>query len=902
MRKINRKGNTLVLSLVILLVVSIMGMALLANSISGKKQAEILFQGMDANMLLEGLIKQAENIIRRQANNYKDQPEWFKIFRNTDIGSTSSWKTMSLSGKPILHLGADIADEMEVKARFIANSEVMTEDSSGNPRKMTYGEEKFGQLEFQAKVLIGDDYYHAHAAKDVKVICPLALSHDGDYNGIHKYNLYVKYMFEEFAMPHIFGKNADGLVYDDSVTNGNFKYNKLSDESKEDKKIQNMQYYLTLNNGTEDNRGKVYLGTSKENRDLHKSVIFIDLPRKEYGKFYSEILEQETQKINKKSLGKYTFEFPDDVTQPVEMAVGEEFKLVRSILGDYVLQKYYDILVEQMSQSTYTVKEVDEDGNETEVEKDGDDFGELKNPPGPLKQLQIGAGIFISGPEYLSIRKSVTGWEYAQFPYTLNHESPGKVELLEKDDSINIKVNHPEEQTKKVGNLPPHYPMITYNLFFNEKYLIRDGRKEDFRRYFSVSQSSFASDSLFSESNIDDGYRAQPTLQLHGYYDYDNGKFASPTEIEGNVLARWAKIYYLVTDIKDTDNGEHTITYYSSFYPRTYLGQDILDTVKDLLETDKEDKNGKTPSDKYTKVKDDEKSAQEKSDMKKSAEQKFYEGPEVRKDLVDYKDPDGSEYNSVLLSRPFDKTATSDDLMGMTTSDELNGVDPDFGNIYLDKVTSVYYDSKDFYEHNAKYEDGKMVIYLNGIFMIDSGINFDNDASGELVYEYRGKGAILCAGDILISSDIKPADPEHDLLILGTIGRRSDSGNLTSSRININSASDDKKLEIQASLLAMNRDLWEGGASGKNMGKDPELSCSVNLSYGAYIYGNWMADWLDYYPVGHDGDGNENLKGTELQYDPRLANDDSKDILYYLADIGRGFSFYKIWKIKKAES
>lgn len=82
--------------------------------------------------------------------------------------------------------------------------------------------------------------------------------------------------------------------------------------------------------------------------------------------------------------------------------------------------------------------------------------------------------------------------------------------------------------------------------------------------------------------------------------------------------------------------------------------------------------------------------------------------------------------------------------------------------------------------------------------------------------------------------------------------------------------------------------------------------CFISFAFGTQVYGNWVADWMYYYPGGTQEKGgsyvnNKALRGTLLEYDRRLHDRDEGNIKNYLADIAQPYAFWMVWKNKDSE-
>ena len=199
----NRKGNALLLAILVLLVLGALGISQLVSMITGARQSQVLFKGIDANFLLEGMIQEAESRIRGEANDYAKAPHWFNVFRNTDEKGTSAWKEVSMNGSKINVLAKEVDAELKVIARFIGQGP-HRRDGRKDGERVNFGKEKIGQLEIKAQAKIGNDYYHAHAAKDVKVVNPLCMSYNGNFNLINDYTMFIKFAMQEYQVEYPF--------------------------------------------------------------------------------------------------------------------------------------------------------------------------------------------------------------------------------------------------------------------------------------------------------------------------------------------------------------------------------------------------------------------------------------------------------------------------------------------------------------------------------------------------------------------------------------------------------------------------------------------------------------------------------------------------------------------------
>lgn len=932
---LSKRGNALVLILIVLTMLAAFGLSHLLMSRTGIRQSQVLFKGIDANFLLEGLVSQAENQIRKQANDYDDTPKWFNTFRDTSIGGESAFAEVDLSGTPIKKIADEAGYEIKVVARFIANSRVYAFRNGGVKEDITLegGKEKWGQLEIKAQVKIGKDYYHAHAAKDVKVINPLTLSYNGQYNDLHKYNMYIKYAYEEYGLGFRTKYTDSDLTR--GVRGGNYIYNRYTDEESDtgNNKIADNYYFIRLKNGDKDKKAKVYLGTAKRDRN-EKNKILVDLPRKSYGDFYTEQVKKPiyTIKFNKKDPDNPSDDYSDQWLQmtfkqktasltgtkwktktkweKVTVCEENDHKIMKSVIGPGLEDTW--VKIKEAYEKAYNESDGIKDAHVSfptdSTTRDGD-----------LIKYMIATGVSAEGAEPV-IEKTVTGFEYSAKPWSVAIDSPGIAEKTTKvnDDGfinknyfmVNLPPNYKlDDKTTDPMPLQRYMTTRTYSTYFTYNSIFNNGK--DLNMYDSFAHSSLIDDTTLNiglnGTDTSDGFRAHPTLQLRGIWA--NNSWSSDTEIEGNVWARYLETYYMVMKDKD-DDGNFTGKYrYVGLTPYDYDGVDITGyngdllygkQIKDMKGMKGENINGGLLNimESLKKYASDDPDSEKKNNSEKW--QCCY-GPEIRHEVTNdpmaetlrSDDPNNNNgYNSRAIFVPYN--GKTNPVM------PLFKIDPDFQNIYLDKVTAVFTNFKEFSEKNMKLEDGKFILYLNGIYMINS-LNVVNLPE----FEYVGKGALLFAGNISVNGDILPKDPEHDLLILATIGRRNEDGSLGASKI-VFKGDSDRPLEIKASLVAMNRDFIDSisqveSGYGKNLGMVGP--CKLEFTYGANIYGQWSSDLFNYYPdgPGDEPGNNEDLKGTNLKYDPRFFESHKDDSEYYLADIGLPFSFWKVWKNKASE-
>jgi len=417
---------------------------------------------------------------------------------------------------------------------------------------------------------------------------------------------------------------------------------------------------------------------------------------------------------------------------------------------------------------------------------------------------------------------------------------------------------------KKSETFPQFINAFTYNIYLNEVYPY----------YNSISHSSFINNNNLinghrNGNDGDGGMRAHPVLQLRGKW-VDN-KFTSDTEVEGYVYGRYMDSYY--TKMKRGEKVEVSDT-------------DFVDDISDEeINNPNYDPDAEPDPDDPDNVNDEHEYADSSinidSDGFENTKFIYTEGPKIRLQHAD-------DYNSKAVYTPYNRT-------GIKYPVSLNTLDPDFANIYLDKITAVYIDYIDFAHNCIKIDGDAMTIYLNGIYLINSAFPIPISDNIKTV-KYVGKGALLVSGDIAIKTDIKAAD-NHSFLILATVGRRHDN-ELKNSTIFVQ-GDGENALDIQASLVALNRDYPRAGGTNKNMGLS--LPNFIMLSYGTKITGNWVADHLFYYPQGMDSSTPNKIKGTNLIYDKRLSNRNASDLNFYLADIGLPYAFFHVGRQTTSE-
>ncbi|MCK9224902.1 MAG: hypothetical protein M0R46_04700 [Candidatus Muirbacterium halophilum] len=845
----NKKGNAIMLAILVLIVLGALGIGQLTSMITGARQSSVLFKGIDANFLLEGIVQEAESRIRGEANDYAKESDWFGIFRNTNIGSSSAWKSINLSGSQISDLAKEVDAEIKVKARFFSQ-DYHRRNGKKDGEKVNFGKEKLGQLEIIAQSKIGDNYYHAHAAKDVKVINPLTLSYNGQYNAINDYSMFIKYAMSEFGAQYpMKDKNGEFIK---EVKFGNYNYNRLSDEK------ENPFYFVRFNNGDKKNKGKVYLGSPRNMRGENYKIV-IDLPRESYGGFYKTELGKDVYNLSEPGYISLTFgSGKKKVTKKFDYVSNpKDYYIIETLLGKTIL----DFSYRQMY-----------DGGLSDANKEpslGSEAGR-----------RIAAGGWLKKAMPVQVFKSVDGWEYALKPWDEDIKSPGFggrkfVDGEEKSflvrspadwedfsykgltaltwDGINItkyvesQIYAQEEEIKKsmdgsgsqteesLNIVSPFIVAPTYPLYFMNSQKIY---------YNSYSHSSFIDNNDLNSRNEDvdwnnSGYRGHPVLQLNGAWK--NNKWMSKTQVEGNVYARYMEGYYLRW------------------------------------------KKDKTPVDPSNPPPEPTKEEKFKAFVETSVE-----GPNIRAKY--------GNYNSVAQLVPYNGNIIKP---GQVMSYYDNGIsDPDFANLYLDKVTAIYVDYRDFSHHNVKIEGKTMHIYLNGVYLINSAFPMPiSDGIENMVY--HGKGVILVAGDIQIKRNLlKKTD--DDLLILASIGKNYNE-NLVKSFIRIDGETDKQYIRVEASLYAMNRDYY---SNGSNAGiKQP---CFISFAFGTQVYGNWAADFMYYYPAGTELSdktfiANNGLRGTLLEYDTRLKDKNKGNNKNYLADISQPYAFWMVWKNKQSE-
>ncbi|MGM0607980.1 MAG: hypothetical protein ACQESP_06150 [Candidatus Muiribacteriota bacterium] len=916
MRFFNKKGNALLIAIITLVVLGMLGIAHIASSQMSRRRTQVMFKGIDANFLLEGIIAQSENYIRGQANSYSEKPNWFNVFRKTSVGSDSGWIEIDLSGKPIYQLAEQVDAEIKARARFFAN-DVLRRGNRSDGDSVNFGMEKAGQLEIMAQVgFADDDYYIGHVAKDVKVVNPLTLSHDGQYNGLNEYTMFIKYATQEYRtrpQSDPDSSSADSADSDAPGRHGNIFYNRIADESN------NEYYFVRLNNDSGSETGRVYLGSHFDvrhydnvNNDYIMQVL-VDLPRGGYGDYYEPVYDEHVYKIEvsgdtHKFKAKFsgTFGSKKKTVYEGQIALDKDYKLILSMLGEKALMEIYDNLIDQLKEA---------------VGK------KIRNQPGNKGQrLQIAAGEFIKAMEP-EVYKTVDGWEYATYPYSVdvNPTHPGYAKLSTGEQN-RILVKNPEDydEFEFMGLVPraydarqitgdlraimeenkeeygaasepeedPEYETsnpypafltaFTYNFWFNDR----------FPQFNSFSHSSFIEDDLleaeYNGNDPDHGFRAHPVLQLQGRWV--DGSFESPTKIEGNVFGRYMESYY-VRLLREEEVALSDAEYQDIVDEVDELENDLDELPDDWVSecgscTTKEDVENCDECELPALDDDDDYDHDTNAPIEYDSDEfdaalfKYTVGPEIREEVGDYNsrahlvpiNPDGLDPDSSTIS--------------------AMRIDPDFANVYLDKVTSIYLNYIDFAHNCAKVEDGVMTIYLNGIYLINSVLPLPiTEDVNEIKFE--GKGALLVAGDIFINKDVTANDLSTDMLILASIGKRGEDG-LEHSSIFIE-GDGEEPLNVQASLVALNRDFISQRA---NMGV--EKPNFVMFSYGANILGNWAADFMYFYPTGKKDNPNVH-KGVNLIYDPRLANDNSGDINLYLADIALPFAFYHVGRQKTSE-
>jgi hypothetical protein len=885
----NKKGNALLLAILVLIVLGALGIGQLTSMITGARQSQVLFKGIDANFLLEGIVQEAESRIRGEANDYAKEPEWFKIFRDTNIGSTSAWKNINLGGSQISVLAKEVDAEIKVKARFFSQGP-HRRNGKKDGEKVNFGKEKLGQLEIIAEAKIGDNYYHAHAAKDVKVINPLTLSYNGNYNMINDYTMFIKYAMAEYQVEYPFKDKNGQKKTDPAIKFGNYLYNRYVDERKDD--ISNDFYFVRLmNGGKSGGKGKVYLGSPKDMR-TSKYKIMVDLPRGGYGGYYNAELNKQIYKLNPP--------VKKDYTKKVKAGLGsktitiysarmtkddKDYAIIKSIMGASTLKNNYKQLYDA------GVKNADH-----------------PSPLGSDEAMRVGAGEWLKNVQPAIVYRTIDGWEYATSPWetALVKDTPGKAYKTDVDGNKKFNVKSPSDwedfiyvglnpyswnakpitgtlksilNSMKPGIIagynsgsspdeasinvaPPFLIGSTYLTYFMNS-------PENISFYNSIAHSSFIdNDTLDLRNNNDDytnhGFRGHPVLQLNGAWK--NGKWMSETQVEGNVYARYMEGYYLK-------------------FTRSTKGDTMeVATAEDLEGVDTEEIPLVTMS--------------PPEDVKEpSPEERFQTLIETSCDGPVLRYNNASNYNTIAKLTPYNKGGVVSPTNVVTPYN--NGIsDPDYANLYLDKITALYVDYRDFAHHNIKMEGDVMHIYLNGVYLINSGFPLPiSDGVKEM--RYHGKGVIMVAGDVLIKTDLKKAT-DHDLLILATIGKR-DGKALKNSFIRIDGGTDSDYLRIEASLYAMNRDYYD---EGKNMGM--AAPCFISFAFGTQVFGNWAADWMYYFPGGtEDSDknyiNNNSLRGTLLEYDTRLKDKSESNTKNYLADISQPYAFWMVWKNKQSE-
>ncbi|MFA5479662.1 MAG: hypothetical protein WC337_06530 [Candidatus Muiribacteriota bacterium] len=890
--KRTKKGNALLIAIITLAVLGMLGLSHVLTSQMGRKRSAVLFQGIDANFLLEGIIAQTENFIRTQANDYSGKPDWFNKLRTTAIGSDSGWVEVNVSNMAINNLAKQVNAEIKARARFHA-TDVHRRDNKKTEASVNYGLEKVGQLEIMAQAKVNDAYYIGHAAKDVKIVNPLALSYDGQYNELNSYTMFIKYAMNEYIKNYTF-KSGNEEKSVDQIRHGNFVYNKYMDEDSHEKILANYYAYVRLHNG-KDKLGRVYMGSSKELRDsIHK--FFIDLPGENYGNYYQT--ENTMIKKYEKEDTEYEFKNEDDETiGKVKMVYysgsdsrKEKFDLILSAMGKIQLLNIYD----------YIARLYEDQAGDTIV-----------NHPGTEGKIAIAIGVIINSqkPE---LWKAVDGWEYATLPYRKFIETTGvaKKDYSKEDPAILIKkpVDWDFEDDKIEGydfiglnayefdnyaftaelrntifpkvwkdmedkkNNPISGPMLSDPDFSNdsnnsssnndgEKYKNEDHfpsppfacmtnllnwfaySDRDYKKthYNSISPSSFIEDSLFNQgiggSDANQAFRAHPVMQLRGKWTKDKG-FESETQVEGHVFVRHIENYYLKMEKQKPENDDD-----NDVKPKVLSEKEKFDNMVYVASN----------------------------------------GPEIRRANSRLRG-----FNSKVVISPYNK----DGIISFDKVANSHRIDPDFSNIYLDKITSVYIDYIDFAHNCIKVEDNTMTIYLNGVYLINSAFPIPVD-DGIKEVKYVGKGVLLVAGDVVINTDIKPVDPVNDMLIIATVGRRVDK-ELRTSTIFIR-GDGSKRLEIHASLVALNRDYV---SQNYNLGKArPNF---ISSAFGALIKGNWVGDFFYYYPTGSNEAPNV-FRGTDIVYDERLLNRNPADVNFYLADIGLPYAFFHVGRQTTSE-
>lgn len=377
--------------------------------------------------------------------------------------------------------------------------------------------------------------------------------------------------------------------------------------------------------------------------------------------------------------------------------------------------------------------------------------------PGSEEAMRVGAGEWMKNAGPVEIFRTIDGWEYSSFPWRVNLETdtPGKAKKKMEDGKLKFTVISPDDWAEKVyvglnpytwdsrvitkqvenilksmkngimEDMKKNSPTEESNINIAQPFLIGSTYMTYFLRspdnlmhYNSVSHSSFISDKILDMRNdlndyTNDGYRGHPVLQLNG--TWKNGKWMSETQVEGNVYARYMEGYYM--RFKNTAEGD---TY------EVDVNYDALDTHEVAeIQKDLEENN-------------DEMTAEEK--FKRLIETSC-DGPELRYNNAD-------NYNTVAKFVPYNRDGIIPP--SSVTTPYNNGIsDVDFANIYLDKITALYVDYRDFSHHNIKVEDDTMHLYLNGIYLINSAFPMPiSDGVKKMVY--HGKGAILVAGDIQI--------------------------------------------------------------------------------------------------------------------------------------------------------